>query len=87
MLFVFRFDVWPGLDANPGFSSNKPKHYLLDHGDVQMSYTNRIWRSVIDMHRVPIYWFERVLTPNKPTHYLLDYGDFKGNMQRSESLA
>ena len=26
----FRFLTW---DSNPGFSSNKPTHYLLDHGD------------------------------------------------------
>ena len=26
ILFVYRFDVWPG-------ASNKPTHYLLDHGD------------------------------------------------------
>ena len=28
LLFVFCFDVWPG----PGFTSNKPTHYLLDYG-------------------------------------------------------
>ena len=33
ILFVFRLDVWPGTRTNPGFSSNKPTHYLLDHGD------------------------------------------------------
>ena len=32
ILFVFRF--WClAWDSNPGFSSNKPTHYLLDHGD------------------------------------------------------
>ena len=31
LLFVFCFDVWPG--SNPGFSSNKPTHFLLDYGD------------------------------------------------------
>ena len=31
-LFIIRFDVWPG-GSNPGFSSNKPTHYLLDHGN------------------------------------------------------
>ena len=30
IFFVFCFDVW---GSNPGFSSNKPTHYPLDHGD------------------------------------------------------
>ena len=25
-------------DSNPGFSSNKPTHYLLDHGDLHMLF-------------------------------------------------
>ena len=32
ILFVFCFDVWPGA-TNPGFTSNKPTHYLLDHDE------------------------------------------------------
>ena len=32
ILFVFWFDGWPG-GSNPGFSSNKSTHYLLEHSD------------------------------------------------------
>ena len=31
---TFRISFWClAWDSNPGFSSNKPTHYLLDHGD------------------------------------------------------
>ena len=34
---TFRILFWClAWDSNPGFSSNKPTHYLLDHGDVMM---------------------------------------------------
>ena len=34
---TFRILFWcPAWDSNPGFSSNKPTHYLLDHGDFIM---------------------------------------------------
>ena len=32
ILFIFRFDVWPGA-RTLAIASNKPTHYLLDHGD------------------------------------------------------
>ena len=32
--YFLYFVLMSGL-ANPGFSSNKPTHYLLDHGDIQ----------------------------------------------------
>ena len=38
ILFVFRFDVWPEI-RTLAFSSNKPTHYLLDHGE-NMNLTN-----------------------------------------------
>ena len=32
---TFRISFWClAWDSNPGFSSNKPTHYLLDHGDL-----------------------------------------------------
>ena len=31
-LFIFHF-LWLTWDTNPGFTSNKPTHYLLDYGD------------------------------------------------------
>ena len=33
ILFVFRFDVWPGT-RTLAFRPNKPTHYLLDHGNL-----------------------------------------------------
>ena len=37
IVFVSRF--WClAWDSNPGFSSNKPTHYLLDHGDFYFLY-------------------------------------------------
>ena len=36
--FLFCFDVWLG-GSNPGYSSIKPRHYLLDHGDFLMHKT------------------------------------------------
>ena len=32
ILFIIHF-WWLTRDTNPGFSSNKPTHYILDHGD------------------------------------------------------
>ena len=40
---TFRISFWClTWDSNPGFSSNKPTHYLLDHGDFrsQIRYDN-----------------------------------------------
>ena len=35
---TFRISIWClAWDSNPGFSSNKPTHYLLDHGDFNSS--------------------------------------------------
>ena len=33
ILFVFHFFLCLAWDSNPGFSSNKPTHYLLENGD------------------------------------------------------
>ena len=33
--FVLMSGAW---DSNPGFSSNKPLHYLLDHGDLNILF-------------------------------------------------
>ena len=35
--FVFRFNIWPGT-RTLAFSSNKPTHYLLDHGDFNIQF-------------------------------------------------
>ena len=32
--------------SNAGFTSNKPKHYLLDHGDFVFTYDSKIELSV-----------------------------------------
>ena len=35
---TFRISFWClAWDSNPGFSSNKPTHYLLDHGDFKLT--------------------------------------------------
>ena len=37
---TFRISFWClAWDSNPGFSSNKPTHYLLDHGDFETHTT------------------------------------------------
>ena len=36
---TFHISFWC-LDWNPGFSSNKPTHYLLDHGDFRLIMEN-----------------------------------------------
>ena len=36
ILFVFRLFWCLTWDSNLGFSSNKPTHYLLDHGDLNV---------------------------------------------------
>ena len=46
ILFVFRFDLWPGT-RTLAFSSNKPTHYLLDHGD----FTHIVWVNSIHEER------------------------------------
>ena len=40
ILYIFRFDVWPGTRT---FSANKPTHYLLDHGDFKVSLVEYIY--------------------------------------------
>ena len=36
--YFFRISFWCLVwDLNPGFSSNKPTHYILDHGDFDTS--------------------------------------------------
>ena len=36
---IFRISFWClAWDSNPGLSSNKPTHYLLDHGDFMLIY-------------------------------------------------
>ena len=37
---VFHFYIWY---SNPGFSSNKPTHYLLDHCDFKKIYPRNYW--------------------------------------------
>ena len=40
---IFRILFWClAWGPNPGFSSNKPKHYLLDHGDLIFDHTSYI---------------------------------------------
>ena len=46
---TFRISFWClAWDSNPGFSSNKPTHYLLDHGDFKNSkyLWKLIWKKI-----------------------------------------
>ena len=53
-------------DSNPSFSSNKPTHYQLDHGDFQMSLQpkfNHVWFPIHSVAWEPpnIMWSKYVL--------------------------
>ena len=38
---TFRIFIWRlAWGSNPGFSSNKPTHYILDHGDCMYTYVH-----------------------------------------------
>ena len=42
----FRISFWNlAWDSNPVFSSNKPTHYLLDHGDFRNYTLHKYWSS------------------------------------------
>ena len=44
---TFRVSFWClAWDSNPGFSSNKPTHYLLDHGDFTNNSTS--WKKTLN---------------------------------------
>ena len=41
---IFRISFWClAWDSNPGFSSNKPTHYLLDHGDFKIRSFTKVF--------------------------------------------
>ena len=54
---TFRISFWClAWDSNPGFSSNKPTHYLLDHGDFKVSH--QYWNSTTLIHSYSVqHWF------------------------------
>ena len=61
---TFRISFWcPAWDSNPGFSSNKPTYYLLDHGDFECTlYTNKKWSHsrVFEKARAGTFYFKNV---------------------------
>ena len=44
--FIFRFNAWPRIRP-PGFTSNKPIHYPLDHGYLQYYPYVNFWQNAI----------------------------------------
>ena len=83
-MYFFHISFWClPWDTNPGFKSNKPTHYLLDYGDlnllsVDLKQKNEIFKnSWVGLgHWCLTGATNPGFTSNKPTHYLLDYGDF-----------
>ena len=48
----FQYLAW---DSNPGFSSNKPTHYLLDHGDFNCSSSKHLITSLDQLCMIYLY--------------------------------
>ena len=67
---TFRISSWClAWDSNPGFSSNKPTHYLLDHGDFNHSTNHSI--SFLSARNISIFlklWIQMSRLMNQ-THF------------------
>ena len=50
---IFRISLWClAWDSNPGFSSNKPTHYLLDHGDFERRNQTKLFSKINSIHKI-----------------------------------
>ena len=62
-LFYFIFDDWPGIRTQ-AFGSNKPTHYLLDHGDFEFIFDSKFENKVL------FYSFEKLFSIRKNSRHV-----------------
>ena len=53
----FRCPAW---DSNPGFSSNKPTHYLLDQGDFKVNGSTKFFKTILSDDYVDVEFVIRI---------------------------